>query len=305
VETVKQKSEEIVNIYKEDLSEFSKTIVQDTTVVVQEKLADLQMGDAVKQDRRSKSASRNQNQHQARISLLQKDPHTYTDAPNDPTFEEWASTFNIGAYTETITHLLTSNESVREFHTRLVPAQVSYRDFWCRYYYRLHILDQEEQRRAALVKSTIESNEDDDFNWDDEDDSKTSEKGEESASVSTAGESTKVPYTTESNTEAEQEKTDGLTTKETESEQQTTKKAQEKHKKGQETVKVDEPASTNAYDSTAQTKEAISVTGEPEVNNAQDDIDREIEHKYLQIQSSPTGHDKLSPSEEDEWGAWE
>lgn len=310
VETVKQKSEEIVNIYKEDLSEFSKTIVQDTTIVVQEKLADLQLGDASKKDRRSKSASSNQSQYQARIALLQKDSHTYTDAPNEHAFEEWASTFNIGAFTETITHLLTSNESVREFHTRLVPAQVSYRDFWCRYYYRMHKLDQEEQRRAALVKSTIESNEDDDFNWDDEDDSKAGEKAIESQ----INKKEEVDEAIKLN-----EKSDmGAGEKHIDLAEQTNKDDRSEEKSPENAVQEAAVTIANAEELTPVVGEGHKVEAESikdvsslphsdaEMNNpTQDDIDREIEQKYLQIQSSPTERDKLSQSEEDEWGAWE
>lgn len=50
----------------------------------------------------------------------------YTDAPTDEGYEAWVNSFNVGApeNTESITHLLTSNESVREFHTSMVPAKV-------------------------------------------------------------------------------------------------------------------------------------------------------------------------------------
>jgi hypothetical protein len=304
VETVKQKSEEIVSIYKEDLSEFSKTIVQDTTTVVQERLADLQL-DARSNKKGSKSASKNQNQYQVRVSLLQKDSHTYTDAPSDTAFTEWASSFNIGAYTEAITHLLTTNESVREFHTLLVPAQVSYRDFWCRYYYRSHKLEQEEIRRAALVKSTIESSEDEDFNWDYEDESKSSERVESAGKL-----------------DASNGENNGIVRKSDVEQQhlpsQGNQDQVEGQELGQEQDKQERPGGEQDSVSSQHTSVELSTTpgevavakcdsaagSEKAVVQERDDIDREIEQKYLQIQNN-SGERKLSQSDEDEWGTWE
>jgi len=298
VESVKQKSEEIVSIYKEDLSEFSKTIVNDTTTVVHEKLADLQIVPESKEvNRRTKQSTRIQNQYQARIALLQKDEHTYKNNPSDPTFNDWTSTFDIAAHTEAISHLLTTNESVREFHTLLVPSAVSYRDFWNRYYFRLQKLEQEEQRRLALLKSTIESVDDEEFNWDAEDD--IGKHGEQSERVVADTIAEKVEPEPEPNlilnpvpvpaaeVEVEVEKEEDDTSK---------------------VVYVNKPPEVESEPVQKITLEESVTTNTPESDNnpIQDDIDREIEQKYLQIQSSPTHSEKiLSQNEDDEWASWE
>jgi len=308
VETVKQKSEEIVNIYKEDLSEFSKTIVQDTQTVLQEKLADLQIGDAQKvRSRRSKNSL---NSHEARIALLQKDLHTYTDAPEHPSFEEWASAFNIGAHTETITHLLTSNESVREFHTRLVPAQVSYRDFWCRYYYRVHKLEEEEQRRAALLKSATESNEDEDFNWDDEDDNKKNDREERESEKETT--SPKKPnddvIDSDNVTKQQTESTDDENI--TDSPANTNTPTDTIAAPSTPTTAFDTPLPSSPAPTTPSSHSvpplSIPSPSTPPSQPEKDEIDVEIEQKYLQIQNSPTESKKLeNGGDEDAWGGWE
>jgi hypothetical protein len=79
---------------------------------------------------------------QARILRIQRDPKTYphpsilfflirdkgryNESPTDAGYEAWSANINAGVpeNTEAIAHLLTSNESVREFHTALVPAKV-------------------------------------------------------------------------------------------------------------------------------------------------------------------------------------
>jgi len=50
-----------------------------------------------------------------------------------------------------------NNSLVHAWYTKLVPSRVSETDFYSRYFYRVHILDKEEQVRRALV-SKLSSN---------------------------------------------------------------------------------------------------------------------------------------------------
>eukprot|EP00026_Physarum_polycephalum_P011134 Phypoly_transcript_11334.p1 GENE.Phypoly_transcript_11334~~Phypoly_transcript_11334.p1 ORF type:complete len:343 (+),score=82.05 Phypoly_transcript_11334:106-1134(+) len=168
--TVKQKSDEIINAYKEDLQEFSRTIVTDTSAVIKDNV------DKFNTDSKATKTSSSSHTHlQARLLRIQRDPKTYNEAPTDASYEAWSSNFNVGApeNTEAITQLLTSNETVRDFHTALVPTKVLYRDFWCRYYYRMHQLEEEEKRRAAILNSA-NANDDEEFSWDAEDEGNVS-----------------------------------------------------------------------------------------------------------------------------------
>ena len=67
-------------------------------------------------------------------------------------FQRWCTTFELLEYTEQIESLLKDTPPLRAMHGALVPARVSYRDFWQRYFYQLHLLHHQEQRRVELLK---------------------------------------------------------------------------------------------------------------------------------------------------------
>jgi len=161
LETVKQKSESVINVYKEDLAEFSRTIVQDTSNVLQDKITALKTTPPNK--RASKMAA-------SRLARLQQDQNTYCNSLlGDPEYQTWLATFDLSTHTEDITALLSTTESVRQLHTQLVPTIVAYRDFWSRYFFRYSKFLLEEERRAALLKSTINADEEE-LTWEVDDD---------------------------------------------------------------------------------------------------------------------------------------
>lgn len=56
-------------------------------------------------------------------------------------FEEWKSSFDIQSHQADISSLLVSCSHVRNKHSQLVPAKVSYEAFWTRYFYRMKLLE--------------------------------------------------------------------------------------------------------------------------------------------------------------------
>jgi len=50
----------------------------------------------------------------------------------------------------------------------LVPATMDNETFWTRYFFRIHQIEQEEEKRKALLADATEN--DEDFSWEDEDD---------------------------------------------------------------------------------------------------------------------------------------
>jgi hypothetical protein len=63
--------------------------------------------------------------------------------------------------------LLVDAPHIRSFYIRLVPACTSHNDFWSRYYFRLHQIDEEETRRINLLKRAHEiCNESSGNDWD-------------------------------------------------------------------------------------------------------------------------------------------
>jgi len=142
LDKVKQQSEHIINIYKEDLQEFTQTIQTDTKEVIknlpqdQEKISEL-LGISTKGE---KSKNRGVIQ-KSRLLSLQSELSTYCTDPIDvDKFQAFKTEFQIASRTEEISLLLSTNDKVREIHTKLVPATVSYKEFWERYFFKLNLI---------------------------------------------------------------------------------------------------------------------------------------------------------------------
>jgi len=186
LDKVKRTSENIISIYKEDLTEFSRTIQSDTKEVIKKTTEEESLETITSSITGffGFSQSKNENKetttpakrgvivdrHQARILQLQTELSTYCTEPTDQEeFVAWKQHFKVSNITDDISRL-GSNDKIREIHTKLVPVAVSYTDYWERYFYKLHKLNQEEERRAALVKraTTSEQVDEEDLRWDDE-----------------------------------------------------------------------------------------------------------------------------------------
>ncbi|KAJ6594044.1 hypothetical protein B0H19DRAFT_1093499 [Mycena capillaripes] len=60
-------------------------------------------------------------------------------------------------------------QALRANQDALVPAEMTRETFWQRYFFRVHQIEQEEEKRKALLQRSTESEED--FSWEDEDES--------------------------------------------------------------------------------------------------------------------------------------
>ncbi|XP_072913514.1 BSD domain-containing protein 1-like isoform X1 [Hemitrygon akajei] len=108
-----------------------------------------------------------------RLCNLQADPATYCAKP-DEQYNVWMSGFNLESEKFTISKLLVDRTEIRDLYTKLVPSEVAHNDFWCRYFYRVHQLHQEEARRTALKERAEQTVNSEDLKWDDEDEFDTS-----------------------------------------------------------------------------------------------------------------------------------
>ncbi|KAM4795876.1 BSD domain-containing protein 1 [Rhinophrynus dorsalis] len=88
----------------------------------------------------------------ARLYSLQSDPATYCNEPDGPPaqFDSWLSYWNPDERKAEISELLVSSPSIRALYTKMVPAAVSHSEFWQRYFYKVHQLEEEEARRESL-----------------------------------------------------------------------------------------------------------------------------------------------------------
>lgn len=96
--------------------------------------------------------------HTSRFDAQTHVIHTSTEGfTSDPTgneFEKWAADFDVEKKTEAITADLTMYPELRASMEKLVPDQVSYADFWKRYYFLRHGIETAESRRRDLLKGT-------------------------------------------------------------------------------------------------------------------------------------------------------
>uniref|UniRef100_A0A8C4QF95 BSD domain containing 1 n=1 Tax=Eptatretus burgeri TaxID=7764 RepID=A0A8C4QF95_EPTBU len=108
----------------------------------------------------------------ARFYSLQADPATYCNEPDGSpeTYMVWAAAFSLKEKKGEVSDLLATCPAIRAMYTRLVPAAVSHTEFWHRYFYRLHQLEQGEARRAELVKRAHPRSDEPVLSWEDEED---------------------------------------------------------------------------------------------------------------------------------------
>jgi len=111
---------------------------------------------------------------QASIIAIQENASTYLFDPEDKEeYIKWQQTFDLSTKIEQISSMLASNEKLRNHHSKLVPKQVTYSDFWKRYFFRLEQLDQKEMRKAAVINRAAAAEEP--LTWDDDDEALTKE----------------------------------------------------------------------------------------------------------------------------------
>lgn len=213
LQTVKKQSETIISIYKEDLSEFTRTIKEDTISVVKEVVKQeegaagsstsassdkkrpnaggsaaatsssglsnfFNFMDSLKDEEEEEVLAKSR--REKGVKKLQKDINTYTQPPADEEdFKEWKAGFNLEARTVEISQLLSANNKLRAIHNELLP-KLTYSVFWERYYYRLEkLLKDEERREKILMRAELDNKLDDWGGW--EDDEGEGEEGVEAA----------------------------------------------------------------------------------------------------------------------------
>ncbi|XP_044770404.1 BSD domain-containing protein 1 isoform X4 [Neomonachus schauinslandi] len=95
----------------------------------------------------------------ARLYSLQSEPATYCNEPDGPPelFDAWLSQFCLEEKKGEISELLAGSPSIRALYTKMVPAAVSHSEFWHRYFYKVHQLEQEQARRDALKQRAEQS----------------------------------------------------------------------------------------------------------------------------------------------------
>lgn len=238
-QTVKEKSSEALEFMKRDLTEFTQVVQHDTACtiaatasVVKEKLATEGTSGATEKMKKGLSdflgvisdtfapspdktidcdvitlmgtpsgTAEPYDGTKARLYSLQSDPATYCNEPDGPPelFDAWLSQFCLEEKKGEISELLVESPSIRALYTKMVPAAVSHFEFWHRYFYKVHQLEQEQARREAL-KQRAEQSISEEPGWEEEEVPETEPRAsnlqEEPVCMSpTSPKETKIPST--------------------------------------------------------------------------------------------------------------
>ena len=108
------------------------------------------------------------NRLQAQLYALASDPATFLSDP-DPAdqaeYEKWKC--DLDKRQGEISDLMVSNANVRKNYSSLVPDQVNHNLFWTRYFFKVHLIELQENKRQQLKARAEASTNDDEINWDD------------------------------------------------------------------------------------------------------------------------------------------
>ncbi|NXY10858.1 BSDC1 protein, partial [Pteruthius melanotis] len=106
----------------------------------------------------------------ARLYSLQSDPATYCNELDGPAelLEAWLAHFNLEEKKGEIAELLATSPSIRALYTKMVPVAVSHSEFWQRYFYKVHRLEQDEARREALKQRAEQSMHQEEPGWEED-----------------------------------------------------------------------------------------------------------------------------------------
>ncbi|CAI9778520.1 unnamed protein product [Fraxinus pennsylvanica] len=107
----------------------------------------------------------------AQLIAIQSDANSFCKDPEDiEEYKKWKSGFKLEERSSELEGLIGENEVLESLYKRLVPSTVDHETFWCRYFYRVHKLKQQESARANLVKRAISVDDDEELSWDVDDD---------------------------------------------------------------------------------------------------------------------------------------
>ncbi|XP_019188465.1 PREDICTED: BSD domain-containing protein 1 [Ipomoea nil] len=122
-------------------------------------------------DTNRSSDSRRYSRFDAQLTTIRNDPATFTDEPEDlDEYRKWKSEFNLNDKRPEFEELIGENGGLDGVYKRLVPSVVDEDTFWCRYFYRVHKLKQQESVRASLVMRAISVDDEEELTWDVDDD---------------------------------------------------------------------------------------------------------------------------------------
>ncbi|KAF4463055.1 hypothetical protein FALBO_10116 [Fusarium albosuccineum] len=112
----------------------------------------------------------------AQLHVIHTSTESFTKDPNSAQYEKWSKEFDADKKTPDIDNDLQKFPDLRATMEKLVPDQVSYVDFWKRYYFLRHGIETAEARRRDLLQA---ASAEDEVGWDDDSEDESEEESEE------------------------------------------------------------------------------------------------------------------------------
>ncbi|XP_051118612.1 uncharacterized protein LOC127242920 [Andrographis paniculata] len=130
---------------------------------------------------------------EAQLSAIQNDLSTFCEEPeNAEEYGKWKLGFQLDDHREEIDTLIGENGVLESLHEQIVPNEVDHGTFWCRYFYRVDKLKQQEKVRANLMQRAISVEDDDDeLTWEVDDDEENDNAGDSISNRSSASKEVK------------------------------------------------------------------------------------------------------------------
>jgi hypothetical protein len=88
----------------------------------------------------------------AQLHVIHTRPESFTTDPESDKWGKFRDGLEVGKRTEQIAKDLDDYPELRRAMEGLVPEQVEYKDFWCRYYFLRMVLEAEESRRKEMLR---------------------------------------------------------------------------------------------------------------------------------------------------------
>ncbi|CAI9761430.1 unnamed protein product [Fraxinus pennsylvanica] len=124
-------------------------------------------GESETPDINKSSSSGRYSRFDAQLNAIQSDVNTFSKDPEDlEEYQKWKLGFTLVEKSNDVEGLIGEMGVLESLYKRLVPSTVDHDTFWCRYFYKVHKLKQQESVRANLVKRAISVDDDEELSWD-------------------------------------------------------------------------------------------------------------------------------------------
>jgi hypothetical protein len=170
---IAEKGGQLLDIYAKDIKEFVNEVQEETVKPLQQIVDIIPIAITLKGEdqQQQQQLSLSSQTPEERLAELHADLKTFTTPidQEDESVKKWLENFNLESKTEEISRLMKNDTKIAQHHATLVPVEISYEQFWTRYFYRYSLYLEDEERRSKLQQLT-KVQEEQAFSWDDDDD---------------------------------------------------------------------------------------------------------------------------------------